>query len=280
MHDRSTRSPAIYAHRGSSIMAPENTLPAYEWSLEHGSAVLETDVRLSRDGCLFMFHDENLERTTDGSGLVADTTASRLKQLNAAAKFHRPGDPVARPWCVSLLTLEELFASYPTVPITIDIKDNSSTAADEVIRLVKRFERYELTVVGSFFSEVILYLRKKAPEIKTAALIHEVAQLYFGRFAKIGKLAKLEKMAKPAGLTSVKKEGDPTGSFQALQIPMSWYGIRLATHQFVRYGQQLGYDMVYWTVNDEATLKRLQQLGVDGVVTDRPDIAQRIFNAS
>lgn len=275
MHDRvtttttatasatTTATPAIYAHRGSSIMAPENTLPAYEWALEHGTVVLETDVRLSRDGQLFMFHDESLERTTDGRGRVADTTSSALKRLNAAARFIRPGEPHVRPWQVSLLTLEELFASYPSVRINIDIKDNSNAAVEAVIQLVRQFDRNELTTVASFYTDVIVHLREKAPEIRTAALKEEVAQLYFGRFA-----GPLKHLGASAGVKP----------FHALQIPLRWRGMRLATAAFIRHGQQLGYEMVYWTVNDEATIKSLQALGVDGVVTDRPDIAQEIFN--
>ena len=267
MYDRSSRAPAIYAHRGSSIMAPENTLPAYEWALEHGSDVLETDIRLSRDGCLFMFHDEHLERTTDGNGRVADTMSSSLKRLNAAAHFARPGEQLVRPWRVSLLTLEELFASYPAVRINIDIKDNSKDAANELIRLIEQFGRYELTTVGSFYRDVMVYLRNKAPTIRTAAVKEEVAQIYFGRFAGPIK----PDCAKPV---DAKTRPQP---FEALQIPTSWHGIRLATPAFVRFGQQLGYEMVYWTINDEHTMKRLQSIGVDGVVTDRPDIAHQVF---
>ena len=263
--------PAIYAHRGSSIMAPENTLPAYQWSLDQGCDVLETDIRISRDGCLFMFHDATLERTTNGFGAVADTSSADLKQLDAAYRFYAPGEQLTRDWQVSLLTLEELFASYPTTRINIDVKDNLITAADEVIRLIDRFDRQAITTVGSFHTDVIIHLRQQAPYIRTAALQQEVAQLYFGRFlGSFGPYATKR-------LQQDTQAAKPRAAFQALQIPLTWRGLRLATPAFVRFGQRLGYDMVYWTVNDVATLQRLKKLGVDGVVTDRTDIARKVF---
>jgi len=72
----------IYAHRGSSIVMPENTLLAYEWALAQGADVLETDVRLSRDGTLHMFHDEGLSRITETSGLVLDVSDDDLNALD------------------------------------------------------------------------------------------------------------------------------------------------------------------------------------------------------
>ena len=269
-------------------MAPENTLPAYQWAIDQGCEVLETDVRLSRDKCLFMFHDETLNRTTDGNGRVADATSGTLKNLDAAFRFCTPGDCIKRAWQTSLLTLEELFASYPTTRINIDIKDNLETAADEVIHLVDRFDRRKLTTVGSFHTNVIMHLRRKAPHIRTAALKEEVAQLYFGRFAGPLKPAAArvnpEKTNRQANDTQSRRawhgqdEREATDAFATLQIPLSWRGLRLATPAFVRFGQGLGYEMVFWTVNDTKTLQRLQAIGVDGVVTDRADIASGIFH--
>lgn len=266
-----TATPAIYAHRGSSIMAPENTLPAYQWSLDQGCDVLETDIRMSSDGCLFMFHDATLERTTNGHGALADASSAQLKSLDAAYRFLAPEEQITRAWQVSLLTLEELFASYPKTRINIDIKDKTSKAADEVIRLIDQFDRQAITIVGSFHTDVIIHLRRKAPHIRTAALQQEVAQLYFGRF--LGSFGPTASKRLKQDTRAMK----PYTAFEALQIPVIWRGLRLATPSFVRFGQSHGYEMVYWTVNDEATLKRLQTLGVDGVVTDRTDIARRVF---
>ena len=271
-------------------MAPENTLPAYQWALDQGCAVLETDVRLSRDNCLFMFHDETLNRTTDGHGRVADASSATLKNLNAAYRFCTPGEHIARAWQTSCLTLEELFASFPSTRINIDIKDNVDLAANEVIRLIDQFDRSGLTTVGSFYTDVILHLRREAPHIRTAALKEEVAKLYFGRFAgrfgpagarknASGNLDKQVHASDSARRVWEKRERDKTtDSFEALQIPMHWHGLRLATPAFIRFGQSLGYEMVFWTVNDTKTLERLLAMGVDGVVTDRTDIAASVFS--
>jgi len=217
--------PAIYAHRGSSIVMPENTIQAYEWALAQGADVLETDIRLSSDGTLFMFHDEDLS-SLRGSG-------------------------------VRLITLEELFTRFPDVPINIDIKDNIEQAAIETARLIEAYDRLDLTTVGSFHTNVITHLRGIAPLVRTAALKGEVANLYFGRCL-------------PRKVSHC--------CFCALQIPQTYMSLPLATRAFVEYGKSLGIEMVFWTVNDVADMQRLWDLGVDGIVTDYPDLAYELFN--
>ena len=251
--------PAIYAHRGSSIVMPENTLPAYEWSLAQGSDVLETDVRLSSDGTLYMFHDEDLSRITETSGLVLDASDDDLNALDAAYHFTDGKGQSLRGSGVKLITLEELFTHFPDVPINIDIKDNIEQAAAETARLIKAYDRFDLTTVGSFHTNVIAHLRKIAPRIRTAALKGEVANLYFGRCL-------------PRKVSNC--------CFCALQIPQTYMRLPLATRAFVEYGKSLGIEIVFWTVNDVADMKRLWDLGVDGIVTDYPDRAYALFNDS
>lgn len=236
---------------------PENTLSAYQWALNNGASVLETDVRLSRDGTLFMFHDESLERITDGQGTVISTADRQLRQLNAACRNHETQFHAAPvPENVPLITLEELFQRLPDAAINIDIKDNLIEAADEVNRLIERYDRRSLTTVGSFHASVILHLRALNPMIRTAALKGEAARLYFGRWLGLG---------------------TETSNYAALQIPTRYKGLPLATQSFVTYCQGLGLEVVFWTVNEPEMFERLQALGVNGVVTDYSDIAQQVF---
>jgi len=255
----SSDRPAIYAHRGSSIVMPENTIPAYEWALAQGADVLETDVRLSRDGTLFMFHDDELSRITQGSGLVLDASDDSLNALDAAYHFTDDEGQSLRSSGIGLTTLEELFTHFPDVPINIDIKDNIEQAANETARLIEAYDRFALTTVGSFHTNVIAHLRKVAPRIRTAALKSEVANLYFGRCI-------------PRKVSNC--------CFCALQIPQTYMHLPLATRAFVEYGKSLGIEMVFWTVNDVADMQRLWNLGVDGIVTDYPDRAYALFNES
>lgn len=236
---------------------PENTLPAYQWALKNGATVLETDVRLSRDGTLFMFHDESLARITDGRGAVIEASDQQLRQVTVCHPETTGAKQPAAHQSVPLITLEELFDALPDTPINIDIKDNLTAAADEVVRLIEHYDRDVLTTVGSFHASVILHLRKRNPTIRTAALKGEAARLYFGRLV---------------GLKA------PDIDYVALQIPVRYKGLPLATRSFVNYCRQLGLEMVYWTVNEPEMLRHLQAIGVDGVVTDHADIARAVFD--
>jgi len=96
--DPSASRPRLYAHRGSTVLAPENTAAAFDVALAHGSHVLEIDVRMSRDGVLFVTHDQTLQRTTNGHGKVRDQLACELDTLNAAYHFT---DLQGRSYCLN-----------------------------------------------------------------------------------------------------------------------------------------------------------------------------------
>ena len=126
----------LYAHRGSTVLAPENTLPAFELALFYQADILEIDVRLSRDGHVVVIHDDRIDRTCDGAGLVRDLSLSKLQTFNAAARFSAPdGIGFDSPHYngkrytgngVRLMSLQELFEQFPDTPINIDIKDNAA----------------------------------------------------------------------------------------------------------------------------------------------------------
>jgi len=164
---------------------------------------------------------------------------------------------------LALLTLDNLFASYPHTRINIDIKDNNQRAVEEVVRLIRHYDRAELTTVGSFHTNDILSLRAMAPEIRTAALKEEVARLYFGRMLP---------GASPATDAALIER-----PYKALQMPLRYFGIPLTTPKFIALGKALELDLVFWTVNERKGLEKLQALEVDGIVTDRPDLAKEVL---
>lgn len=247
--------PRIFAHRGTTLLAPENTNAAFELALRYECDVLETDVRMSKDGQIIVTHDETLERTTNARGRVIDLTVAELKQLDAGAKFRDLQNQPYKGPRLQLLTLDELFDRYPMVGINIDIKDRSVKAAKAVADVVKKHNRADKqwVNVGSFHADVIKHFRSIAPSISTAATRQEVAQLVFGQ----------EKRIKP--------------NYQVLQIPASYWGIQLNGARLINKAHQLGCDMIYWTINKEAKMNKLLSRGCDGLVTDRPDLALHVF---
>lgn len=243
----------IYAHRGSTLLAPENTAAAFDLAINLGADVLETDVRLSADNRLIVTHDATLERTTDATGPVCSLPASALAELDAG---YRTVSLDGRRWArqgIRLMTLDELFESYPETAINIDIKDNSMQAPVEVAACVRRHGRESDTTTGSFHSAVIRQFRRVAPALRTAATLPEVASLYFSR----------------------RRDSRPE-AYQAIQIPIRWYGLSLMTQGFINRVQRKPLELCYWTINDEALMIRLARMGIDGIVTDRPDLAASV----
>lgn len=275
------RRPLLFAHRGTSTMAPENTLAAFGFAAQHAADVLETDVRLSADGRVMVTHDATLERTTDGSGRVREQTLAELQELDAGYRFTQNG---AYPWRgqgLQLLTLDELFERFGHLGINIDIKDADTAAAEVVAGVITRHlarhrsGRLPLINVGSFHPPVIEAFRERMtgaaqhtsaasrpdPDhcVSTTAGQVEVARLFFSRW---------HRHLAPAGIDL---------PFRFLQIPPRWYGLPLDRPGFIRHAHSRGVSVVYWTINSPAVMAKLLQRGADGIVTDRADLAQALL---
>ena len=246
----------LYAHRGSTLLAPENTLNAFEMALAFGADVLEIDVRISRDNQVMVIHDERLDRTCNANGRVCDFTLSELERLDAAFHFTDQRGISYRNKGHSIVSLRELFERLPETRINIDIKDNTTKASQAVADVVKQCSREQSVTVGSFHAPVISHFRDCLPGVTTAASQGEVAALYFlrGAYRRV--------------------------NFQYLQIPLQYKGIPLATRSFIRHAQQRGLKLVYWTINDKHLMHKLINLGVDGFVTDRVDIASVLLGST
>lgn len=247
----------IYAHRGSTVLAPENTAVAFDLALGHRADVLETDVRLSRDGVVFVTHDARLERTTDGAGRVRESMAGALGRLDAGYRFVDPDGRAARGTGVTLLTLEALLERYPDTRVNIDIKDPEDVAADAVADVIERAGAAARVSVGSFHAPTLARFRTISPDVATAATRDEVAALYFGRL--------LPRARRPSTLP-----------YRWLQIPPTWHGIPLATRAFIEAARSREVGAIYWTINEPDAMRALLERGASGIVTDRPDLAHTL----
>jgi len=246
----------IYAHRGSTLLAPENTELAFARALGFGADVLEIDVRLSADGHVMVTHDAKVDRTCDGRGAVADLGLQTLKAMDAGWHFRDLHGEAYRGRGIRLLTLDELFVLFPGTRINIDIKDAHREAALAVAKSIADANAQRRVNVGSFHAQAMAHFRQAMPEVTTTATQGEVAGLYFGRSL----------------IKSV--------HYQFLQIPLNYYGLPLATPAFLQQAKRVKVQAVYWTVNDIATMKKLALRGVNGLVTDRVDLACDLFGKS
>jgi glycerophosphoryl diester phosphodiesterase len=256
-HDSSvqkTEGPLVMAHRGGAGLWPENTLLAFERARDLGVDVIETDVHSTADGVLVVLHDATLERTTDGAGPVRSLTLAQLKKLDAGFRFSPDGGKTF-PWRgrgLTVPTLDEVFARLPAMRFNVEPKQESPSVVKPLCRAIREKGMADKVTIGSFRQGVLDEFRKECPEVKTSAGPAEVAEFL--------------RASRDDG-------GGPAGElkFMALQVPESVMGVRLLTRNFVESAHARALQVHAWTVNDAEDMRRLLELGVDGVMTDYPD---------
>ncbi len=254
--------PLFFAHRGGSALAPENTLTAYENGLRLGADALELDVHYSRDGEIVVFHDDTLDRTTSGSGPLAAQTLEELRRLDAGYHF-TPDGGQTYPWRgkgVTIPTLREVFERFPETRVNIEMKVNDAEGERRLARLLTENGWGDWALVGSFHADAMARFRALCEgRIATSASMSETRNFL------IGVLLRQTQRMRP--------------TYDALQVPEVYRGLRVVSPTSIRLAHGLGLDVHVWTVDDRATMERLLDWGVDGLMSDRPDILAEVFRA-
>jgi len=267
-------SPIILAHRGSRVLNPENTILAFQNAIDFGADVIETDVQLTKDGELIVFHDDEVDRVTNGVGLVANFTVEEIKKLDAGYKFtHDNGTTFPfRGKGVHLSTIAEVFDTFPNAFFNIELKNESPLSAEklyEAIRSAKGGRGGDMTnqvaVVGRWCSSVKHFRRlcnKDHIKIRSSACEGEVISFILHSFF---------------GTSSVWYSLFYSFPALSLQVPTISGPFHLDTAVIFRSLKSLGKHVHYWVINDPTEMKRLLKLGAHGIITDRPDIAVGVF---
>jgi len=248
----SSPRPRIFGHRGAAGEFPENTLLSFERALECGATCLETDIHASRDGHLVLFHDESLERTTNGRGLLKECTLAELKSLDAGYRF-RPDRGASHPFRgvgLRIPTLEEFFSRFPGVKVTLEMKQAEPAVEKQLLELTARLGRLEDVLIASEHDVIMKRVRRLRADVATSFSSIEVAAFLGKR-----KLSPSSPYAPPG---------------QALQVPAQWKGVPLVTEPFIRAAHDLCIEVHVWTVNEAVEMEKLLDLGVDGIMTDFP----------
>lgn len=242
------------AHRGGSALAPENTLAAFRHALTLPVDALEFDVQMSRDGHAIVFHDETVERLTDGQGNILDLDLLALQRLNAAAHFPGGWPEVERiPTLAEILSL----AREGRVQAFIEIKHSKREGiygrypgiAAAVAREVQAMEMVEQVVIMSFDWAILPEMKALLPGVQTAALVSE--DVWDPRA--------------PAALSNLASQ---IGSLQCEWINIDY---ALFTPEMPAFFHARDLRVGVWTVNDEAGLLRLAACGVDALTSDHPE---------
>lgn len=257
-------SPIILAHRGGSLIAPENTMVAFKKAAELGVHGFEIDIRLTKDEEIIVFHDEYIDRTTNGAGRVADMTLDELKLLDFGYQFLNEEQEYSfRGQGESVLTLRDLFDQFPQMLINIDMKDSPETYEGSLIpsklwRLIDEMGAQHRVVVTSFFDEQIdrfnLYAQNN---VALGAGENEVRKAYSAYTSQFGHLYHPR--------TDV------------MQIPVKSGVFPLDGAGFIHFLSKLNVPVHYWTINDKDTMEKLLLAGAKGIITDRPDIAVQLL---
>ncbi|MCD4786526.1 MAG: glycerophosphodiester phosphodiesterase [Candidatus Eremiobacteraeota bacterium] len=232
------------AHRGASAYAPENTLASFKKAIEQKADFFECDVHLSKDGEVVVIHDDYLERTTNGKGLVKEKTLKELKELDAGSWFF--GDYASE----RIPTLEEtLDVAKGKIGVVIEIKNGPffyKGIEGKVVDLIKKKEMVDDVIVISFDHASLKKIKKIAPKIKTGVLYY-------------GNILNAPAVARAAG---------------ARQIAV---GHELATEKLIKDAHKNNMEVNLWTIDDPQTMKKFIDMGVDAITTNKPDVLLEVL---
>ena len=250
--------PRVIAHRGDSRNYPENTLPAFRSAVEMGIDVVETDIHITKDGVLVIWHDPTLERNTDGRGRIEDHTLAELRTYDAGYTFTPDGGRSYpfRGKGIRICTLAEALEACPGQRFNIDLKTRCPEIVDEFVKVIREHDACDRVVGASFHLSNLRRLRKAAPEILTSITTAEVVPL----------------------LLRQKTHTLPSSFSRKIifQIPRRASFIKVVTPSFVRQMHERGAVVMVWTINDEASMRELFSMGVDSVMTDDPALVIKV----
>ena len=235
--------PLAFAHRGGAGNWPENTMPAFDTAVDLGYRHLETDVHLTSDGVLVAFHDDSLDRVTDRQGVIGELPWSEVRQARVDGR-----EPIP--------LLEELLDAWPDVCINIDPKHDRTV--EPLAAIINRTGTVDRVGIGSFSDKRIHRMHELVgPELCTAMGPVGVARLRAASY------------------------GLPAGRFSApcVQVPPTSRGVVVVDERFVRAAHDHDIQVHVWTIDDPIEMTRLLDLGVDGIMTDRPEVLKELLTA-
>jgi glycerophosphoryl diester phosphodiesterase len=231
--------PLPFAHRGGASDVPENTMEAFEYAVQLGYRYLETDVQVTADGVLAAFHDNDLRRTTGRAGKISELAWSEVSKELVEGKAHIP-------------RLEDLLGAWPDARINIDCK--SKAAMDPLIASLRRTNSLSRVCVAAFSDFRLRHLRKELG----SGLCSSLGPIELG-------LLRFGLLRQPPGF--------------AAQVPVKQGPLTVVNRAFVERSHRLGLQVHVWTIDDAAEMHRLLDLGVDGIMTDRPLVLREVLES-
>lgn len=237
--------PIAFAHRGGGREVPENSRAAVEHTVALGLGYLETDVRATSDGVAVLNHDATVDRTTDGAGRVDQLTWDQVAGLRDASG--------ARP-----VRLDELLGDYPALRVNVDAKDDH--VVEPLVRAIERTGAVDRVGLASFSDARLARLRARLPGVATSLGRREVARLVAA--ARLGRRPRVP---------------GPAGGAVCVQVPPRVRSMRIVTPRFLAAAHRHGLAVHVWTIDEPGQMRRLLDLGVDGIISDRPRVLRGVL---
>ena len=243
-------TPIALAHRGGAREAPENSRTAFTHAYELGYRYFETDVRATLDGVVMIFHDAGLSRVTDGFGRISALPYSEVKKAKISGSS-------------SIMTLQELLEEFPDTYLNIDVKDIHTL--DPFVEVVKTLKVEHRICVASFSATRLRTLRRRlGTQVGVSLAPPEIAGLLAA--SRLGPMAAIMNLSLPANANCV-------------QIPIKHNGVPILSRALINESHRRGLAVHVWTIDDESTMNRLLDMGVDGIMTDRPTLLKAVMTA-
>lgn len=254
--------PLAFAHRGGSLLWPENTMLAFRGAVEMGYRYLETDLHATRDGVLVLIHDDTLERVTDGSGPVWEHTLAELQRFDAGYHFSPDGGRTYpyRGQGATVPTLEEVVEAFPDVRLNVEIKQARLSGRQEqppvvaaVVDFIEKRGLQDRLLVASFRDRLVREFRRHSGgRVATSAAQGEAVRFWLASRLRLERLLRIP--------------------YDALQVPTRYGSLTVVDRRFVEAAHRCGLEVHVWTVDEPGEMRRLLDMGVDGLMSDRPDL--------
>jgi glycerophosphoryl diester phosphodiesterase len=233
-------APIAFAHRGGASEHPENTMPAFEHAVRLGYRYLETDAHATADGVLLAFHDDVLDRVTDRAGVIARLPYDTVGEARVG------GEPIP--------LMEQLLTAWRDVRVNVDLKHDE--AVQPMVDVLERTGTHDRVCVASFSGKRLDRFRRLTDgRVCTAIAPGEIARLRVAGF------------------------GVPAGRFAGAcaQVPVRQGPVLIVDARFVEGAHRYGLPIHVWTIDDAGEMERLLDLGVDGIMTDRPTVLKDVL---
>ena len=234
--------PIPFAHRGGASEVPENTMPAFEHAVRLGYRYVETDVHVTADGVLLAFHDDVLDRVTDRAGAISELPWSVVREAKVDGR-----EPIPR--------FDDLLAAWPELRVNVDPKHDG--AVDALVEALRRADAVDRVCIGAFSDDRLARVRDALPGVCTS----------------LGPIGSLQLAQAVLG------EDVPELPSPCAQLPTHIGDTEVVTAALLATAHERGLQVHVWTIDDRDEMERLLDLGVDGIMTDRPAVLRELLEA-